>query len=1321
MGEQRHEDLGLLRTKKDFGRALTNLRETAGLSVRDLARKVSVPAGTMSGWCTGRHLPTVSQQDLFLRVLDVCQVTEAEQAEWIDCWRRLRRPLSQPLSGPTPYRGLESFQTEHADWFFGRAALTAVLVDRVTSPSGPSGPVMLVGPSGSGKSSVLRAGLIAALDGDAASDGPSWQHVLLTPGARPMTALAEELATLGEATAEAVETELRTRPEHYVLRLRRSMSRPLLIVVDQFEEVFTACGDEGEQNAFVAALQTFAALPAEPPAEPLAGLHAEPPADARADLPGEAVIRVVVGMRADFYMAALRWPSLADALQNDQVVVGPMGDGDLRQAITEPARMTGLVLDGGLVHLLLRELAPVGTRAGAAHDIGTLPLLSHALLATWEHGQRGTMTVEDYLATGGIRGAIAQTADSLYLELTDTEKDLARRLFLRLVQVGEDTPDTRRRVQLEELTGTPEDAHHAEIRQVLSRYVDHRLITADAEGVRISHEALLWAWPRLQQWIDTDRSGHRIHRQLTEAARGWQNTHRDPGALYRGVRLAAAVDWADDHGRRDDLNQQEQEFLDASVAAGQAERALERRRTRRLRWLAGALAVLVALTGTTSVYSLQQRATADHARNLAISRQISGTANRLRDSDPALAAQLAVAAYGIAPTVEARSSLIASSGSPTVTRMVRPSGALQAVTVNAAGTLLAAAGAARSDTEVLLWDLRDAGRPVRLGVPLVGHTKPIYAVAFSPDGRTLATGSGDSTVRLWDVSDPRRPVALGKPLTGPADRVLAVEFSPDGTTLTAGSRDTTIWLWDVRDRTSPTVLGPALTGAGGAVQSLAFHPDGHLLAAADADNAVQLWDLTDRRRPHPSSTALPVPSRVNAVAFAPDGATLAAGGNDETVHLWNLADPTHPTPAGNFSGTGWINAITFSSDSRLLAAAGAENGAQVWDVARGEVLLALPHPEPTTAVAFRDHDRVLFTNSADGIARRWTVPGPVIPTSDRKVTGVQFHPSRPQIVDAGKDLQTWDLTDRDRPAPIGAPLTAPSGYDHMGASVALSPDGRTLAANTHNGDDILLWDITRSDHPVRHPTALSGHTKLVENMTFSPDGKVLASTGQDETVRLWDTADPRHPQSLATITPLAGVIRRVVFSPDGHTLATANSNSTVTLWDVRDPRHPALIGSPVTVSRDYTYSVAISPDGNTLAAGSADGTVRLWDISSPALPASLGPPITGPDGYLQTLAFDPAGRILTGGSSAGQIWMWNIENREKPRALVILNSPKETIWNVRYSPDGETLAAATGNVRLWDTDPDRVAHRICGTAGDRITGAEWAKHIPGVAYQQICA
>ncbi|TCB93365.1 hypothetical protein E0H26_22740 [Micromonospora zingiberis] len=902
------EHVGNIRTRLEFGRELTRIRERAGLTVRDVARMVNIPVSTAGGYFSGTHLPPVKPPDILVRILGACGIDDPEM---LDRWRRAltrarRAPGPRRAGEGTPYRGLARFEPEHAQWFHGREKLVADLVERAVANTG-GGLLTVVGPSGSGKSSLLRAGLVASL-----SD-LGWRPLILAPGLRPMLSLAEQLAALTGDDARKIAARLSAEP-HLAPELtppsdadqtRSALAgERIAIVVDQFEEVFTAGADEVERQTFVTVLAAAAGLPAA--------------RDGAAIRPGPAAL-VVIGMRADFYAAALRYPQLAEALQNAQVVVAPMGEAELRRAIVEPARQAKLTVDDGLVELLLRDLRPPGdVPPDVAHDAGALPLLSHALLSTWERGGGASLTTADYRDTGGIRGAVARTAEEAYASLTPLQQQLARRLFLRLVHVADDVADTRRYVP------------HTQIRQagdgvqdVLDVFVGHRLITAQADRVTITHEALLTAWPRLRSWIDTDRAGLRIHRQLTAAAETWRGLGRDQSALYRGGRLTIATEWAAEPDHHAELDPIEREFLDASIAHALAEQQTARRRSRRMQQLLAALTALLVASAGSTAFALQQRAAADEQRNLAVARQVATVANQVRAKDAALAMQLSLVAYRIAAIPESRSSLLNSYGSPTVTRVMGPPGVMQTVAFLSNGGLMAAAG---SDGDVRLWTLPHAGRPVPVGEPLSGHTDTVYSLAFSPDGRMLASAGGDRTIRLWDISDQGTPSAAGI-LSGPANTVYSVAFSPDGRTLAAGSADNTVRLFDVTHPGAARPLGSALKGFTGFVQSVAFSPDGRFLAAGSADTTVRLWDVRRPLTPIAVGTPLSGAAKtVYSVAFRPDGKALAAGSADGNVHLWDLVRPDRPVSVGRLTGPGtWVNSVAFSPDGRRIAAASSDS------------------------------------------------------------------------------------------------------------------------------------------------------------------------------------------------------------------------------------------------------------------------------------------------------------------------------------------------------------------------------------------------------------
>jgi WD40 repeat protein/transcriptional regulator with XRE-family HTH domain len=1239
-------------TQQDFGRELTLLRNRAGLTVRQVAREAGLPISTVGDYFSGRHLPAAGQPEQMLKLLRACGETDPARLEqWISALGRARRPPGRRASSAdAPYRGLASFEPQDARWFFGREEVTQRLVELAASAEGV--PLIVVGASGSGKSSLLRAGLIPHLGGPV---------TLLEPGAAPAAQLAELTAA--------------------------GPRRPPVVIVDQLEAIFTRCPDEDQRQRFI---------------------------DALGELAKTAV--VVLALRADFYDRALHYPGLARALQARQVVLGAMTEEQVRRAIVEPARLARLEVADGLADVMLRDLAPRAATAAtaetagpqqAAYEPGALPLLSHALLATWEHSHGNTLTVADYRASGGIRDAVTRTAERAYDDLSAEEKELARRLFLRLVYVADDAPPTRRTAGLSELRGWG----GASVEHVLGRFVDERLITVDADTARFTHDALLTAWPRLRSWIDAGLENLRTSRRIGEAARAWEETGRESSALWRGSQLAIAEDWAEDTGNRDSAGTLAGEFVAASIAAEQARERAERSRTRGLQRLVAALTALVIAVLGLAVYAFQQREAVATARDDADSREVAIEASQVRGQDVPLAAQLSAAAYAIAPTPQAAASLLESSGTASAARLLDSAGVVESVGLSPDRRLLAVAAA---DGTLRLWNVATPGRPAPVGAPLESDSNaPLYTTSFSPDGRVLAAAGAGRTISLWDVSDPAHPVRLGKPLTGPANTIYSVAFSPNGRILAAGSADDTVRLWDVSDPARPVPLGKPLTGPSGYVQSVAFAPSGRVLAAGSADDTVRLWDVADPARPVPLGKPLTGPANVvTAVAFSPDGRILAAASQDDKVWLWKVTAAGRATPDGALSGaTDWVNAVAFSRDGTTLAAGSSDSSVLVWNLATRSLTARLPHPQPVTSLAWDGGGR-LITGDADGTVSVWTLPTPVL-LAGSPVNSVAFSPDGRVLAVGSQNLQLWNPVSREPLATLPVPGTFVN-------DVAFAPGGKVLAASYGNGM-VQLWRTAGRPAPLGPPFQASAHG-MAESVAFSPDGTILATGGDDGTVRLWSVTIPARPRLLATVQDSGTYVFTVAFAPSGKTLAAASADNLTRLWDIADAAHPVLLGRPLAGPASYAISVAFSPDGSLLAVGSADKTVRLWDVSDPARPVSLGAPLTGPTSYVYSVAFSPDGRTLAAGVTDGTVWLWNLAVPAHPSLLATLTGPNGHVYSVAFAPSGRMLAAASadGTVRLWDSSPAAADAGVCADAGQPLTRMEWQTYVPGLPYRAPC-
>ncbi|MFD3523609.1 XRE family transcriptional regulator [Streptomyces sp. NPDC058653] len=1266
----------------EFAEGLRQLRRKAGNPpYRRLAELAHYSISTLSSAASGQRLPTLAVTLAYVRACD------GNAAEWERRWRETAdlvledsadaAPGAREETGArAPYAGLRAFQERDAPWFFGRERLVDEVADRLERRPF----VVVIGASGAGKSSLLRAGLVPRLRDRAMT-------VVLTPGPRPLEECAVRLGGPAGVPPGGLYEELRQDPANLDRVVRQILARSgeddsVVLIVDQFEEIFTLCRDEAERHLFIEALLTAAAA-------------------------AHGRCRVVLGVRADFYGHCIQNPLLAAAVRDTQVPVGPMTVDELRTAVTGPARQAGLTVEGALLTSLVAQ---------AHGQAGTLPLLSHALLQTWRGRRGNALTLDAFQALGGLEGGLARTAEDFYGQLSPRQRETARRVFLRLIAVGEGTQDTKRPARRKELAGLGERADGADLTAVLNHAAHARLLTLDHERVELAHEALIRCWPRLRGWLTDDREATRALGQLTDAAHAWEALGRDPGALYRGTRLAAAA--ALD---RASLSVREREFLDTSRAAADGERAAARRGARRLRRLTALLTLLLVTASAATVYAVRAQGDALRQRNIALSQKVAAQATALRAADPALATRLSLAAYRLAPTTESRGSLLSTFATPYATRLTGHNENVNAVAYSADSRTLATAS---TDGTTRLWNITDPHRP-RTRAILTGHTEKVSHAAFSPDTHLLATTSWDDTARLWDLGDPGTAHHRSTVLRGHSGDVNAAAFSPDGDTLATASTDSTVRLWDVSDprrpRATATLRADAATNT--ATVSVAFSPDGRTLAAGGFDRAVRLWTLDASGEAHPSATLTGHTAAVSWVTFTPDGKTLASASWDRTVRLWDLDGPGRPLRRATLTGhTEGLRAVAISPDGRTLATASLDHTVGVWDIddprhpRRTTVLTG--HTDAAVFVAFSADGRTLATAGDDQTARLWDLPIPALHGHTGTVCATAFAPGGRTLATASTDgtARLWDVTDPHRPRTV-ATLT---GHKDGVCGLAVSPDGRTLATGSLDRT-ARLWDLTDPRRP-RTVATLTGHDDHVNTVAFGPDGDTLATASTDGTVRLWDVTDPRRPRAHAAVTGHTGGANTAVFSPDGNTLATGGWDRTVRLWDVRDSRRPSTLAISASLPEGVN-AAAFSPDGRTLATTEFGGTTRLWDVTGrrPHQRAALD----GHVGAAHSPAFSPDGNTLATTGADGTARLWDTADPARPQAMASLAyeaGRTDAVLAAAFGPDGHTLATVGEDraARLWEISPERVADRVCRLGQPAMTHSQWKKYFGGVAPRSPC-
>ena len=1253
-----------------FGDLLRFLRRRVSLTQMELATVVGYSHTQISRLEQNLRLPDLPTIEanfvLALGLEDEPRVV----ARLLELAANVRRE-DAPAPGLSPYKGLNFYDEGDADLFVGREALTAQLVERIlsltSSDTAMKGRFLaIVGASGTGKSSLVRAGVVPALRWNKTSN--DWHIFVFTPTEHPLESLALTLTQESPPSATTLARDM-ARDLHALQGfashhpgLKRGAR--LLLVVDQFEELFALCHSEEERAPFIENLLA-------------ASFEADGP------------VLVVITLRADFYAHCAGYIQLREALGRHQQYIGAMTTHDLRRAIEESAQRGRWEFEAGLVDLLMHDVG---------HEPGALPLLSHALFETWQRRRTRTMTWSGYASSRGVRGAIAETAETVFADqFTPEQQAIARRIFLRLTELNDETStaDTRRRATFSELILKPEDATttHA----VLTALADARLITTSEDSVEVAHEALIREWPTLRGWLEDNRDGLRLHRQLTEAAQEWLGMERTPDLLFRGTRLAQAHEWVSLH--EDEINALEREFLQASLEA--TEREASDREAQRQRELESARKLAESETQRAE----EQVHTARQLRRRAI--YLSAVLTL------AIIAALVAGVFGYRANISFTRSEAARLASEANNLMLTrgDTNLIALLTIRSLNMDYTPTG------DAILADLTTLELPPR---ELRGHLSDVWDADFSPDGMYLATGSSDKTIRLWNFAtgetirifsndtsgfeglafspNGKTIVAAGstdntaqlldvasgqtiKVLSGHTEAVVDVAFSPDGKYIVTSSADSTARIWVVA--TGQTVQ--VLTGHSDDITRMAVSPDGKYVVTGSVDRTARLWDVSTGKQVR----VFDHPEVVSAVAYSPDGKYFATGCEDLVVRLWEASTGRLVRELSGADALG----IEFSPDGRLLFTGGGDRTALLWDLVTGKTIRSFTsHAAAVQTVIFSPDGHQIVTTSNDGIVRVWSLETSSIGMQfighNANLKQASFSPDGKSIVTAGID-GTAHLWNRQ----TGEIMVTLLGHADEVRGAVFSPDGKIVLTASADGT-ARLWDAITGEELLR----LEGHTDGVSRAAFSPDGSYIVTASWDGTARIWDPRTGETKVVYADQGPQP--VNWVAVSPDGKLVATSGDDGTARIWD-------QFTGEELMIFEGYSdrvMGVAFSPDGKYLLTCSLDGSARLWDVAS-------GKEIrhfAGHPGGAFGAAFSPDGNYVLTSGRDGTARLWDMKTGNEVRRFT---GHTNEVRDVTFSPDGTYILTASedSTARLWLTSLEDTVRAVCATLTRDLTPEERAQ------------
>jgi WD40 repeat protein/uncharacterized caspase-like protein len=1184
--------------------------------------------------------------------------------------------------GFCPYMGLKAFTEENSQYFYGRETLTQKLIEQISHSS----TLAVVGASGSGKSSVMQAGLLAQLrQGKQLPGSEHWWIACFRPGVRPLETLLGVLATSTNVKEKALE-QIQLESSFYqgvegFVEWLRSRSEPMVVLaIDQFEEVFTLA-EASDRQKFIELL-----------------LGAVKYASDR--------FKLVLTIRADFVSSCLEIPELATILQKSSILVPPyLVEEDYRQAIVKPAKQVGLKVESGLVEILLQEL----DRAA-----GDLPLLQFVLEKLWENRQNSTLTVKTYQILGGIRGALEQQAQSAYDSLDPEAQDCTRWIFLNLTQLGEGTEDTRRRVSLNDLIVNKYPK--ALVDRTLQALTAAKIVVVNIEQalagssrgsnneqpqpqdwlaanlkdkttVEVVHEILIRHWSTLRWWLEENRARLRIQRQIEQAALLWKNNDRQSEFLLRGVRLVEAEELYLKH--TDELSDLAIRFIAACLEAKEQEKRESIKRLRR----AQAAAVAIGLLG---IASIAFGALAYRQKSIAQTQEIDAldsSSEALWFSKRSLESLVASVKAGkslnnvgslgqkiigsdrwtktrIKTVTTLQQSIY---GTQELNRLEKHTQRINAVTYSPNGQIVASAS---DDNTVMLW-----GKDGSLLTTLNGHQERVTSIAFSPDGQYLASASADRTIKIWSIdrSNPSKTFLL-KTINGHQDWVTSLAFIPnkggERSILASGSRDRTVKIWKLDGSLIDTVTDSNW------VNALSFSPDGKTLASACEDNTIKLWSIGESNKidRQPKHILKGHGDRVGNLTFSPDSKQLLSASEDNSVKLWQVADGKL---LNSFIYRDRINSAIFSPDGQTIAAAGGDSSVTI--ISRDGTLRQsmFGHDGEIFSLSFSPDGQTIASASTDKTVRLWRVIKNLNQQKEIGTYRVRFSPQSPDIFATGTwdgEVKLWQRRDDNTKSLI----RKLKGHQMTVADLQFSPDGKILASASWD-KTIKLWRVEDG----QLLATLQNHQDTLTSIAFSPDGKILVSGSEDKTINLWKIEDEKA-ELIKTIRGHQDGITSLAFSPDGKFFASGSYDKNIKIW--RED------GSFVTNLKKQGLAISaiqFSPDGKTLASGSWDNTIELWRVID--LDRERIEPfktLAGHRGGVTSLDFTKDGKVLTSSSSDGTIKIWNVRDGSLLKTLLGHTS---AVHNLSFNSSDRSMISAEeqAGLFLWNLELDDLLQRGC--------------------------